>query len=337
MSFLTAGVACSGVSASEVRRTFCWRSACFLDVVQFDRDSDRNWWKDAWPPPIDAAPYGGETVEDRRRAERQSAFWMGRCHIQDEPLDLWRECAIIDVSTLGVGIDLCHPDPVELLGMWQDGELRLDVSRRITLRLELGPSVDMTVAGEVRNAGSGPDGIVRAGIEFVGLTETERSILDLLERRAVARLPEAGLVPSVPHDGVLGQLAEGPVLGGDADHGDATRRSDGHQALVGQLEHGLSDGRLADAELSGKLVEIGAVAGPEVPDNRRGNCGVPIGIPVYELFAKGVSYMTNLPFLVEATRSLDLVGRPRCNILGNWHGWLAKSWQAASGRGIGVE
>jgi PilZ domain len=283
-------------------------------------------------------PIRGETVEDRRRAERQSAFWRGRCHIQDEPLDLWRECAIIDVSTLGVGIDLCHPDPVELLGMWQDGELRLDVSRRITLRLELGPSVDMTVAGEVRNAGSGPDGIVRAGIEFVGLTETERSILDLLERRAMARLPEPGPVPSVPHDGVPGQLAEGLVLGGDADHGDATTRSDGHQTLVGQLnEHGLSDGRPADAELSGQLVEIEAVAGPEVPGNRLGNCPVPIGIPVYELFAKGVSYMTNRPFLVEATRSFDLVGRPLCNILGSCHGWLAKSWQAAPGRGIGVE
>lgn len=282
-------------------------------------------------------PIGGETVEDRRRAERQTASWMGRCHIQDEPLDLWRECAIIDVSTIGVGIDVCYPDPVELLGMWQDGELRLDVSRRITLRLELGPSVDMTIAGEVRNAGSGPDGIVRAGIEFVGLTETERSILDLLERRAAALIPEPGLVPSVPHDGVLGQLAEGPVLGGDADHGDAITRSDGYQALVGRLEYGFSDWRPADAELSDQLVEIEAVARPEVPGNRLGNCPVPIGIPVYELFAKGVSCMTNSPFLGDATRSLDRVGRPLCNILGSCHGWLAKSWQAAPGRGIGVE
>ena len=136
--------------------------------------------------PIDAAPLlGGETVEDRRRVERQSALWMGLCHIQDEPADLWRECAIIDISPLGVGIDLCHPDPVELLGMWHDGELRLHLSRRITVRLKLGPSIDMTVAGEVRNAGSRPEGIVRAGIEFVGLTTAERSIVDLLTLRAV--------------------------------------------------------------------------------------------------------------------------------------------------------
>ena len=119
-------------------------------------------------------------MQNRRREERQSALWNGLCHIQDEPY-LWRECAIIDVSTLGVAIDLCHPDPIELLGLWQDGALRLDMSRRITVRLELSPSADVTVTGEVRNAGSGSgsDGIVRAGIEFVGLDETERSIVDL--------------------------------------------------------------------------------------------------------------------------------------------------------------
>ena len=86
----------------------------------------------------------------------------------------------MDVSTLGLGIELFHPDPVELLGMWQDDAVRLHLSRRITVRLEFGPSVDMTVAGEVRNAGSEPDGVVRAGIEFVGVAETNRSIADLL-------------------------------------------------------------------------------------------------------------------------------------------------------------
>lgn len=124
-------------------------------------------------------------MEDRRRAERLPALWMGRCHIQGEPSDLWWECAVIDVSTLGVGIDVYYSDPVELLGLWQDGELRLDPSsgRCITLRLELAPSLDLTVAGELRNAGSGPDGNVRAGMELVDLTETERSsILGLLER-----------------------------------------------------------------------------------------------------------------------------------------------------------
>jgi hypothetical protein len=105
---------------------------------------------------------------------------MGRCHIEDEPSDLWRECSIIDLSAHGVGIDLRHPDAVELLGLWQDGSLRLHARRRITVHLEPEPAVEVTVAGELRNAGSGPDGVVRAGIEFVGLDETDRSIVDLL-------------------------------------------------------------------------------------------------------------------------------------------------------------
>jgi hypothetical protein len=128
-------------------------------------------------------------VEDRRRAIRQSALWMASCHIQEEPSDLWRECAVTDVSTLGMGIDLCHPDPVELLGMWEDVELRLHLSRRITVQLELGPSVEMRIAGEVRNARWQTDGIVRAGMEFVGLTGTELSIVRFLERRAVKTQP----------------------------------------------------------------------------------------------------------------------------------------------------
>jgi len=109
-------------------------------------------------------------VENRRRVRRQAARWMGRCHIENEPSDLWRECAIIDVSTLGVGIDLWYPDPVELLGLWQDGELRLDARRRITVQLQSGHSVYVPAEGEVRNAGTAADGIVRAGIEFVGVT-----------------------------------------------------------------------------------------------------------------------------------------------------------------------
>jgi hypothetical protein len=100
---------------------------------------------------------------------------MGRCQVEGESSDEWRACAIFDVSTLGVGIDLPHPRASQLL------------SRRITALLELGRSVDVTITGEVRSAESAPDGIVRAGMEFVGLSETESAIVDLLERRAASR------------------------------------------------------------------------------------------------------------------------------------------------------
>ena len=114
-------------------------------------------------------------MENRRRVERQPALWMGSCHVEGESSDKWRDCAIFDVSKLGVGIDLRHPGASELL------------NRRIAVLLEVGPSIDITVTGEVRNAKSGPDDIVQAGIEFVGLTESERSFVDLVERRAMSR------------------------------------------------------------------------------------------------------------------------------------------------------
>jgi hypothetical protein len=114
-------------------------------------------------------------VENRRRAERQSAVWMGSCHVEGEPSHPWRDCGVFDFSVLGVGMDLRHPGSSDLVG------------RRISVRLPIGAAIDMTMTGEVRNAKAGPHGIVRAGIEFAGLSETERSIVDLLDLGSVIR------------------------------------------------------------------------------------------------------------------------------------------------------
>lgn len=103
---------------------------------------------------------------NRRRAQRQSAVWMGSCHIEGEPPDLWRDCGVFDFSNFGLGMDLRHPS--DLVGC------------RVSVRLPVGVSIDVNLTGEVRNAKPGPDGVVRVGIEFVGLSKTERSIVDLL-------------------------------------------------------------------------------------------------------------------------------------------------------------
>jgi len=110
------------------------------------------------------------TVENRRRAERQSAVWIGLCHVQGDSLDLWRDCGVFDLSALGVGMDLRHSDASDLVG------------RIVSVRLPIGVSMDMTLTGEVKNAKGGPDGIVRIGVEFADVSDTERSIVDLLER-----------------------------------------------------------------------------------------------------------------------------------------------------------
>jgi hypothetical protein len=98
---------------------------------------------------------------------------MGSCHVEGDPDDEWRDCGIFDFSLLGLGMDLCHPSSLELMGS------------RISVCLPVGESIDITLTGEARNAKGGPDGIVRAGIEFVDLSEAERSVVELLERASV--------------------------------------------------------------------------------------------------------------------------------------------------------
>lgn len=120
------------------------------------------------------------TVENRRRAERQSAVWIGLCHVQGDPLDRWRDCGVFDLSAFGVGMDLRYPDPSDLVG------------RSVSVRLPIGVSMDMTLTGEVRNSKEGPDGIVRIGLEFEDVSDTERNIVDLLERDTLRWQPPDG-------------------------------------------------------------------------------------------------------------------------------------------------
>jgi hypothetical protein len=94
---------------------------------------------------------------------------MGTCHVAGDAPNLVRDCGIFDISTLGVGMDFHYADPMRLEG------------RYISVRLPLGNSVEVAFTGEVRNVRPGPGGIVRAGLEFVDLGDSERSIVDLLE------------------------------------------------------------------------------------------------------------------------------------------------------------
>jgi hypothetical protein len=112
-------------------------------------------------------------VENRRRAERRSGVWMGTCHVTGDAPNLERDCGVFDISPLGVGMDFHYADPVTLEG------------RHVSVRLPLGSSIEVAFTGEVRNVRPGPGGIVRVGIEFVDLEESERSIVDLLEYESV--------------------------------------------------------------------------------------------------------------------------------------------------------
>ncbi len=98
---------------------------------------------------------------------------MGTCHVEGDSPKLTRDCGIFDISTFGVGMDFHYADPMRLEG------------RRVTVHLPLGDAVEVAFTGEVRNVRPGPAGIVRAGIEFVDLMDSERSIVDLLEYDSV--------------------------------------------------------------------------------------------------------------------------------------------------------
>ena len=114
---------------------------------------------------------------EQRRVPRQPAGWDGLCHIGGESATEWRDCRIFDISMLGLGIEVHHPEPSML------------ISRRISVEIPaIGDSVNIRVEGEIRNVRTVPDETVRVGIAFVDLSEAERSILDVLALTGVASL-----------------------------------------------------------------------------------------------------------------------------------------------------
>ena len=108
-------------------------------------------------------------MEDRRRVPRQTGSWRGVCSVEGESLSRWRECHVIDMSELGLGIEFQHFWPSDLVG------------RRISVDLPtVGASIKLVLEGEIRSATICPNGFVRAGIEFDGLSEDEESIAEVL-------------------------------------------------------------------------------------------------------------------------------------------------------------
>lgn len=108
-------------------------------------------------------------MEQRRRAPRRSAGWFGLCHIAGESEPEWRDCMVVDISILGLGITLHHFWPSKLVG------------RHISIEAPaVGNSLNVRLEGEIRNAEAVSGGVVRLGIEFDGLTESELAVAGVL-------------------------------------------------------------------------------------------------------------------------------------------------------------
>ncbi len=85
---------------------------------------------------------------------------------EEDPEHQWRDCRVVDVSSAGAGVELIDTGEDEIIG----GRMLLAVHLR----------------GELRNIGAGRNQRLRAGIQFVDLTDGERAYLDSFAELQVA-------------------------------------------------------------------------------------------------------------------------------------------------------
>jgi hypothetical protein len=108
-------------------------------------------------------------VEHRRRAPRQPAGWRGLCLIEGDSIVGWRDCRVIDISILGLGMTLQYPRPSELVGRG----LLVQVAA-------LGDTVNNQFEGLIKNATTPvTEGAVRVGLEFSGLSPADQGMIAL--------------------------------------------------------------------------------------------------------------------------------------------------------------
>jgi hypothetical protein len=89
----------------------------------------------------------------RRLLPRQFTDWHGRFMVEGDPDERWRACRVVDVSTLGAGLELFDITPEEMDG------------RSIILSVDNEEEVRDEVADRA-------DGL-RVGIQFEDLTDDE--------------------------------------------------------------------------------------------------------------------------------------------------------------------
>jgi hypothetical protein len=89
----------------------------------------------------------------RRLLPRQFTDWHGRYMIEGDPAEIWRPCRVVDVSTLGAGLELFDTTPDEM------------VERSIILSIDL--------RGEVKHAVAAMSEGIRVGIQFEDLSDAE--------------------------------------------------------------------------------------------------------------------------------------------------------------------
>jgi hypothetical protein len=114
--------------------------------------------------------------EQRRRVPRQEVARSGKYAFEDNPQSAWIECRVLDLSVLGVRIEIFEPDPNVFIGRG----ITIETEKESTLTGELKAA---RLVGVIRNVASESNGTTQVGIQFVGdLTWSERALLDSYDR-----------------------------------------------------------------------------------------------------------------------------------------------------------
>jgi hypothetical protein len=116
--------------------------------------------------------------------------------VEDEPPLEWTECEVVDVSLIGAGIDIWADSGVDLTGC------RLIVE----IRPPTGDSVVLRFSGRVSRINQESAFHLRVGMVFEGLSESERSILELIEQ--LQRTTQGREAHTVLPSDVLGATGE---------------------------------------------------------------------------------------------------------------------------------
>lgn len=108
-------------------------------------------------------------MQNRRRIDRQPAHWIGSYKLAGDAIDVWRDCRVVDISSLGIAITFDYHENTDLTGRGVSVNLSGDDG-----------AVNVRIDGEIKNAVPTISNKVRVGIEFVRVAETAQAIATVL-------------------------------------------------------------------------------------------------------------------------------------------------------------
>jgi hypothetical protein len=102
---------------------------------------------------------------ESRQVPRHEVDWTTQYTLEGARGHGWRECRVVDVSTVGVGLLLSGITVAELSGC------------RVIVAVDV-PRASLRLRGDVRQLDTIEDGRVRVGVDFAAMSVFEREMFD---------------------------------------------------------------------------------------------------------------------------------------------------------------